>query len=62
MGSDIAIVTARRKLLAMAKDLQKGIEPSPPFSPAHHSARAISSISPAASIDEYLERYGDVAS
>jgi len=58
MGSDIAIVTARRKLLAMVKDLQKGIEPLAPSDVTHHSARAISSISKAASLEEYLAEYG----
>ena len=57
MGSDIAIVTARRKLLAMVKDLQKGIEPAAASDVAHRFARAISSISTTASLDEYLAGY-----
>lgn len=57
MGSDIAIVTARRKLLAMARDLQKGIEPKAPSSPGHRTARAISSYSAAAVLDDYLAQY-----
>jgi phenylpropionate dioxygenase-like ring-hydroxylating dioxygenase large terminal subunit len=58
MSSDIAIVTARRKLLAMVRDLQKGVEPAAASSVGHHSARAISSLSQAASVDEYLAQYG----
>lgn len=58
MGSDIAIVTARRKLLAMAKDLQRGIEPEAPFTAESRLVRAISSISPAESIGEYMQLYG----
>ena len=58
MSSDIAIVTARRKLLAMARDLQKGIEPPAASNVAHRTARAISSLSSAADIDEYLAQYG----
>jgi phenylpropionate dioxygenase-like ring-hydroxylating dioxygenase large terminal subunit len=57
MGSDIAIVIARRKLLAMARDLQKGIEPVAALDPPYHPVRAISSLSAAASIDEYLGQY-----
>ncbi len=57
MGSDIAIVTARRKLLAMARDLQKGIEPVAASSVGRRSARAISSLSSAPGIDEYLAAY-----
>ena len=58
MGSDIAIVTARRKLLAMARDLQKGIEPAAASSVGRGSARAISSLSAAPTVDQYLAEYG----
>jgi phthalate 4,5-dioxygenase oxygenase subunit len=57
MASDIAIVTARRKLLAMARDLQAGIEPAAASNTTHRTARAISSISSATGMDEYLAQY-----
>jgi phthalate 4,5-dioxygenase oxygenase subunit len=57
MGSDIAIVTARRKLLAMVKDLQQGIEPAAASDVTHYTARAISSISATGSLDQYLSEY-----
>ncbi|NUZ07693.1 Rieske 2Fe-2S domain-containing protein [Piscinibacter koreensis] len=57
MGSDIAIVTARRKLLAMARDLQKGIEPIAASSAGRATARAISSLSSTSSADDYLTEY-----
>lgn len=56
--SDVAIVTARRRLLSMVRALQNGIEPAEASRPDAYAVRAISKITPIASLDEFLEAYG----
>ena len=56
--SDIAIVTARRRLMKLARDLQQGIEPLAAVNPASYGVRAISRICPIAECDEFFEKHG----
>jgi nitrite reductase/ring-hydroxylating ferredoxin subunit len=61
MGSDLAIVTARRRLLRMVRDLQKGVEPQEAARGSIYSVRAISKICGIAGLDEFLQTYRDDA-
>ncbi|HMN82795.1 MAG TPA: Rieske 2Fe-2S domain-containing protein [Burkholderiaceae bacterium] len=56
--SDVAIVTARRRLLKLARDLQAGIEPHAARCGAAYGTRAISRICDVADADQFLERFG----
>ncbi len=59
VASDIAIVTARRRLLKLARDLQNGIEPAPLLDGAVYKVRAISRICDDETFDAFLGNYGD---
>jgi phthalate 4,5-dioxygenase len=56
--SDVAIVTARRRLLSMVRALQNGIEPAEASRPEAFAVRAISKITPLASLDAFLDAHG----
>ena len=61
VGSDRAIVTARRRLLKMVRDLQQGIEPSAASDGGVYGVRAISRICSTAGADEFIDKYGERA-
>ena len=56
--SDIAIVTARRRLIKLARELQQGNEPAAPASGAQYNVRAISRICPIATSDAFFDTFG----
>jgi hypothetical protein len=58
VNSDRAIVTARRRLLKMAEELGKGIEPAAPFRPELFGVRAISKVSHHDNFDALLKDFG----
>lgn len=58
VSSDRAIVTARRSLLAMAKELQEGIEPAVLSDPECFQVRPISKICDIADFDSFVQEYG----
>lgn len=59
VGSDLAIVTARRRLIKLAEDLQNGIEPSMAVQGKGYCVRAISRVSDIADFDELMRQHGD---
>jgi phenylpropionate dioxygenase-like ring-hydroxylating dioxygenase large terminal subunit len=59
VASDLAIVTARRVLLKMARDLQNGIEPLPAQDGKLYAVRAISRICDVADFDTFVAQFGD---
>lgn len=61
VSSDFAIVTARRRLIKMAKALADGTEPEPPMQPELFGVRAISKITESDSFDDLLAEHGEEA-
>jgi len=59
VASDIAIVTARRQLLKLARDLAQGIEPVAAQQGSLYAVRAISRTCDHADYDSFLQEYGD---
>lgn len=59
VGSDLAIVTARRRLIELARDLQQGKEPAQPHASELYRVRAISRVCDIASYEEFLKHYGE---
>jgi phthalate 4,5-dioxygenase oxygenase subunit len=59
--TDIAIIAARRILLRMARDLEKGIEPYAPHHGDLFKLRAIDVVSDIEDLETLLERHGDMA-
>jgi phthalate 4,5-dioxygenase len=59
VSSDRAVAVARRRLLSLADELSKDIEPKVAFQPEAFAARAISKVCDIASFDEFLAHYGD---
>ena len=57
--SDYPIMMARRRLISLAQELEKGAEPEAPFSEGC-DVRAISIMSPIADFDELMEKHGDL--
>jgi nitrite reductase/ring-hydroxylating ferredoxin subunit len=55
VASDMPVSTARRKLLRMALDLQKGVEPAAARSPDSYQVRALATLSPIADFEEFLQ-------
>jgi hypothetical protein len=55
--SDIAVIAARRLLLKMARNLQKGIDPEIATNADAYRVRAIDVTAAIAEFDELLERY-----
>jgi phthalate 4,5-dioxygenase oxygenase subunit len=58
VASDVAIVTARRRLLKMARDLQNGIEPPPAANGEMYGVRAFSCLTSISEFDELQKEYG----
>lgn len=52
--SDAPVITARRILIRMAKDLQKGIEPAQPYDGNLYAALSMSALAPQADFDAFL--------
>ena len=61
VGSDRSIVTARRRLLKLVRDLQKGIEPLAASNGAMYGVRAVSRICGIAAADEFIDKYSEQA-
>jgi phenylpropionate dioxygenase-like ring-hydroxylating dioxygenase large terminal subunit len=61
VSADKAIVTARRSLLKMVRELQEGIEPGFIADAEAFRVRAISKICDVASFDAFIETYGEEA-
>jgi phthalate 4,5-dioxygenase len=59
VNADRAVAVARRRLLTMASELSKDIEPKMVFQPEEFACRAISKICDIATFDEFLAAYGD---
>ena len=55
--SDKAIISSRRQLMQLAKDLQNGIEPVLPHNPAMFGVRAIDVISPSDELETVVETH-----
>jgi len=55
VASDMPVSTARRKLVRMALDVQKGVEPVAARSPDSYQVRALAKLSPIADFDEFLQ-------
>jgi phthalate 4,5-dioxygenase oxygenase subunit len=58
VSSDKPVTIARRRLIRMAQDLQKGIEPAFHQDPEACAVRAISKICKIEGFDDFLEAYG----
>jgi phenylpropionate dioxygenase-like ring-hydroxylating dioxygenase large terminal subunit len=61
VGSDLAIVTARRKLIKLARDLQAGIEPAIVSQPQKYAVRALSQICRTTDFDEFEKSVAHLA-
>ena len=59
MASDLAVVTARNKLLKMASDLEKGIEPACAQSGKSFAVRSITKICDEDDFDAFVETFKD---
>jgi phenylpropionate dioxygenase-like ring-hydroxylating dioxygenase large terminal subunit len=57
VSSDLSVVTARRKLIRMALDLQEGKDPYPSSHGEGYAVRAISKFSPIADFDELMREH-----
>jgi hypothetical protein len=56
--SDLPVITARRKLLKMAKELQQGIEPTLPHHPELFNHRSAAAVSTESTFDGLLQSDG----
>lgn len=61
VSADKAIVTARRSLLKMVRELQEGVEPAFLGEPEAFRVRAISKICDIANFDGFIDAYGEEA-
>ena len=59
--TDIAIITARRMLLRMARELQQGIEPYAPHHGDAYHVRPVDIISEIDDFEELLKSHGELA-
>jgi phenylpropionate dioxygenase-like ring-hydroxylating dioxygenase large terminal subunit len=55
--SDLPVITARRMLVKLARDLQKGIEPELPWQARRFRARSTSAVSAEAEFDDFLKAH-----
>lgn len=55
VASDVAVVTARRRLLRMIKELENGEEPEQPQHPQSYNVRAIAAVSRHDAFDNFFE-------
>lgn len=58
VASDAPVITARRILIKMAKDLQKGVEPTQPDDGSLYTALSMSALAPQAEFDDFLSAQG----
>lgn len=56
--SDLPIMTARRMLMKLARDLAQGIEPKAASSADQYGVRGIATLSPIGDFDEFMELHG----
>lgn len=56
--SDAPVITARRILVKMAKDMQKGIEPIQPHNGKLYKAMSMSALAPQSQLSEFLKAQG----
>jgi hypothetical protein len=56
--SDLPIMTARRMLTKLAKDLMQGVEPKAAASADQYGVRGIAKLSPIADFDEFMQAHG----
>jgi phenylpropionate dioxygenase-like ring-hydroxylating dioxygenase large terminal subunit len=56
--SDLPIMTARRMLTKLAKDLMQGVEPKAAASAGQYGVRGIAKLSPIADFDEFMQAHG----
>jgi hypothetical protein len=59
--TDAAVITARRRLLKMARDLQNGIEPEAVLRPVSYNLRAVDQVSDEADFARFMDLYADAA-
>ena len=60
--SDLPVITARRIMLKMASNLQKGIEPTQPYQAELYKALSMSALSPEAAFDDFVQAHPEQAS
>jgi hypothetical protein len=60
-STDVAVIAARRRLLAMARDLQKGIEPTAALRPEIYHVRAVDLVCPEADFFRFMDLYAEEA-
>jgi phthalate 4,5-dioxygenase len=58
VSSDVPVVTARRRLIRMARALREGVEPSPTRNARGYAVRAMSRFSTIAEFDDLLSAHG----
>ncbi len=57
VASDLPVITARRMLLKLAKDMRDGIEPALPQRPELFNVRSASAVTPVGDFDEFLREH-----
>ena len=57
VASDLPVITARRMLLKLAKDMREGIEPALPHSPGSFSVRSTSAVTQEGEFDAFLRSH-----
>jgi hypothetical protein len=60
--TDIAVIAARRGLIDMARNLEKGVEPYSAIHPESYRVRALDVVTPDGELGPVLERYRDEVS
>jgi phenylpropionate dioxygenase-like ring-hydroxylating dioxygenase large terminal subunit len=59
--TDAAVIAARRRLITMARDLQRGIEPSAALQPEIYNVRAVDMVCPEGDFLRFMELYAEEA-
>jgi phthalate 4,5-dioxygenase oxygenase subunit len=59
--TDVAVITARRRLIKMALDLQDGIEPSEALRAEIYNVRAVDMVCPEDDFFRFMDLYADAA-
>lgn len=57
VASDLPVITARRKLLKLARDMRDGKEPELPHHPAHYAVRSAAAVTPEGEFDAFLKAH-----
>jgi hypothetical protein len=60
-STDTAVIAARRRLIAMARDLQHGIEPTAALRPSIYNVRAVDMVSKESDFERFMDVYADEA-